>query len=237
LPETLTGFWERLRFFDAKVGYGLNDSRFGTTTDGGYHWQFSDDALVSALKPRALLFLNQRIGWLGAGGGEKNAPSLLRTTDGGATWQQGEVPANLRGYPSDLFFVDADHGWVILWNGFNTATSTLLRTDDGGRTWSEDTSWIAAARGQVIQQVRFVSSNLGLLTSRSRDIETLSGVEPCGDSNALSLRQPSTLLVTLDGGRTWRRSELAEPTGSCQVMEGNVWCTSGRDLLKIRIRP
>jgi len=242
LPEIDTGFWKRLRFFDANVGYGLqstsNGYQFGTTTDGGKHWRFGGNVPLPA-GLATFFFLDPRIGWLAGGGATNNAPGLLRTTDGGATWQQSRVPTGVRGYPSDLFFVDADRGWTILWNGSDTATSTLLRTDDGGRTWSEDRSWITSAPDEIIRQIRFVSTNIGVLTALTYDDEPPTAITPCGDSNAPGSRPTfkSGLLTTLDGGRTWTRSQLAERTGSCQVMEDNVWCTSERDLLKIRIRP
>jgi photosystem II stability/assembly factor-like uncharacterized protein len=231
LPATNLGSWAHLRFFDAMVGYAVQQtsggSRFGTTTDGGSHWRFSDETLEPG-GPDALFFLNQRVGWLGGGrGGREDAPRLLRTIDGGATWQQALLPANVRGTPIDLFFLDADHGWTILWDGF-TPASPLLRTDDGGRTWSEDTSWISLVHGQLLHQVRYVSNSIGVLTLVTLEAD---------DASARSRPGESPLLVTLDSGRTWQRPELSGTIGGCQVVAGDVWCTSGMDVLKIRVQP
>jgi photosystem II stability/assembly factor-like uncharacterized protein len=228
LPATDSGDWVQLRFFDAMVGYAVQrtsgGSRFGTTTDGGNHWRFSDETLEPG-GPGALFFLNQRVGWLG--GGREDAPRLLRTIDGGATWQQAVLPANIRGTPIDLYFLDADHGWTILWDGF-TPASPLLRTDDGGRTWSEDTSWTSQAHGQLLHQARYVSNSIGVLTFVTLEAD---------DASLRSRPAESPLLLTFDGGRTWQRPELSGTIGGCQVVVDDVWCTSGMDVLKIRVQP
>jgi photosystem II stability/assembly factor-like uncharacterized protein len=217
LPSDLPGSPVHLRFFDARTGCmvvsTIDGPRFGMTTTGGSTWRFGDDPLVSRLGyPDALFFLNSKIGWLGG-------RRLLRTADGGASWQEGRLPADVGATFRDLFFLDADHGWAITWK---ENTSTLIRTDDGGRTWSETPTQPSATAG-LLDAVRFLSPTAGVTFRGSLDSGG-SGSPPTAE-----------MLITSDGGVSWHTHRLPRLVQSCEIVFGEVWCSSGMDLLRIRL--
>lgn len=235
------GMWVHLRFFDPHLGYAalstLDGPQFGITRDGGHTWRFrSEPTLARLAYPDRLLFLNPRVGWIGGGTTATDLgiyPRLVRTVDGGGTWEEASFPPNVKGNPLDLFFLDPDHGWLVLWNGFvgpkspRFDPSTLLRTTDGGRTWSEELSWAPQGRTSYLRSVRYLSDKVGLLF-----VETVRK----DDAGAVG-KGDFTVLATFDGGHTWSRHELPGLVGSCEVVAGEVWCSSGMDILRVHVQP
>jgi len=104
--------------------------------------------------------------------------------------------------------------------------SVLVETSDGGTTWHEQTTWKQAAPASSVYTVRSLSPTTGVLT-----------VGPEIDSRDESRSGPFAALVTFDGGRTWHRQALPGEATYCERVAAEVWCSSGMDLLKIRIQP
>jgi photosystem II stability/assembly factor-like uncharacterized protein len=213
----LPGSPVHLRFFDARAGCvavsTIDGPRFGTTTTSGRAWQFREDPLVSSLGyPDVLFFLDSKTGWLGG-------RRLLRTSDGGGSWQQGHLPPDAGARFRDLFFLDAEHGWAIMWK---EQTSVLIRTDDGGRTWTRSPSQPSRATG-LLDAVRFVSLASGVAF-----------LGPLGGGGAGHPPGRAEMLTTADGGRSWQTHELPGAVQSCQIVFGEVWCTSGMNMIRIR---
>jgi len=112
------------------------------------------------------------------------AGRILATTDAGRSWQvQYRGPADL----IEVDFVDSDHGFAV-------GTDQLLATEDGGGRWSE-----LGEPCPTIRAVDFTSSSSGFAVAS-------------GTPNEGGTYEGGELLVTIDGGRQWRRDTRA-PTG------------------------
>ncbi|HXO22030.1 MAG TPA: hypothetical protein VOA87_19105 [Thermoanaerobaculia bacterium] len=228
LPGNLEGSWVHLRFFDRRLGCAAlstaQGALFATTRDGGATWVLERTELTY---PDVLSFLNPTLGWLGGSSaeGSRQIPRLLRTTDGGRTWRGASFPDKVQGNPHDLFFLDALHGWLVLWNTDDLG-SALLQTADGGRTWIRSPESSFQGRDRYLGAVRFVSAQVGfaLMEEKRRDA-------PEGSPGK------AALFSTRDGGQSWKRFPLPTAARSCQVVHGEVWCSSGMSLLKIRPNP
>jgi photosystem II stability/assembly factor-like uncharacterized protein len=232
LENETPGSLVHLRFFDSSLGYAaistMYGPQFGVTRNGGKSWAFRKELQEAKISyPDVMPFLNPQVGWIG-GSTSYNAglrPRLVRTIDGGDTWQQAAFPPSVRGNPHDIFFLDADRGWMVLWNSNPTA---LLQTMDGGRTWTEDNSWNTPEKNLFLHAVRYLSTKVGLLfvqETSSTDIGT-------GDA-----KSDSAVLATFDEGHTWSRHSLPAPIQSCEVVGNEVWCSSGMDIVRIRVGP
>jgi photosystem II stability/assembly factor-like uncharacterized protein len=220
------GLWTHLRFFDTQRGYAVmstvDGARFTVTSDGGTTWSSKP---IGPGYPGVLVFLNPELGWIGASVGNAGVirPRVLRTTDGGLAWSGGTFPDGLRGEPSDLFFLDAQQGWVIIGSSGPEASS-LLRTTDGGRTWTRLSDAGFARPDTRIDSVRFLSDQIGFVF-----VEKVTET-PAGDP----LTSDAAVWSTRDGGRSWTRAALKAPVSSCQIVGGEVWCSSGMNILKLR---
>jgi photosystem II stability/assembly factor-like uncharacterized protein len=209
------GFRVHLRFFTERSGVGAESTSEGalfcSTTNGGIKWR---EQPVDLVYPDVFQFLNANIGWLGGVAPHSDdvfRPRILYTLDGGRTWSHSSMPAGIQGDPHDMFFVDQMHGWLILWNGIPTHTNTLLRTVDGGQSWQQ-----VPMSHQQLDAVRFLSDRTGFVFVAD------------GDTGAV--------LSTTDGGETWQRQSLPSPIQSCTIVEDEIWCGAGMDLVKVKSR-
>jgi photosystem II stability/assembly factor-like uncharacterized protein len=209
------GYRVHLRFFDERRGVATESTSGGalfcSTTDGGITWQKQQ---VDLVYPDVLQFLNANVGWLGGvvpHSDDVFRPRILYTLDGGRSWSHSSMPDGVQGDPHDMFFVDSTHGWLILWNGISTHTNTLLRTVDGGQSWQQ-----VPMSHQQLDAVRFLSEGIGFVFVTD------------GDAAAV--------LSTTDGGETWQRQSLPSPIQSCTIVEDEVWCGAGMDLVKVKSR-
>jgi probable HAF family extracellular repeat protein len=153
-----------------------------------------------ALPIRDFKLLTSGAGWVSTGS------QLLFTTDNGAHWKDISPPNPNGDSLSGVFFLDADTGWVLFSHDIregenptpdspdNTHTFTVSATFDGGATWTTENlpAW-QGDRGLSDQGViAFADKQHGWLSL---------GVE------GNTLMAYSTLLVTSDGGRTWKRTK------------------------------
>jgi photosystem II stability/assembly factor-like uncharacterized protein len=135
---------------------------------------------------------------------------LFRTSDGGASWQRVPPPiiAQEWGVP---YFADAGRGWVLA--SLGPASAEILSTADGGRTWAESSPFNDRANFP------------GLSSARLRILWTSDGrgfvLPPLGAGAARA-----HVVLTEDGGATWRASFPAVPPGQ-DVTAGNAMLDAG----------
>jgi photosystem II stability/assembly factor-like uncharacterized protein len=157
------------------------------------------EVIASAATPRSptpieddaqlhdLVFVSTRVGWAAGDHGV-----IWHTDDAGATWSL-QATATRSPIYSVCFLTDRV-GWAA---GGRTVPFTrtgegeLLKTTDGGATWSE----VAAGSFPRLHFVRFFSPDKGIVAGEATPLH------------------PSGVLLTQDGGRTWRdlfaRGEVA----------------------------
>jgi photosystem II stability/assembly factor-like uncharacterized protein len=168
-------------------------------------------------------FLDESNAWITevASDGVSN-PYLVtfRTTDGGKTWQRGSpVPTTFQSMIAE-YFLDASSGWLVITSGdLSHATwPAVYVTEDGGLQWTLEASQAGAdaAQGNLVPgggEPSFVSSSTGWLTI---------GLY-AGTGNGSFYFSRTAIVVTHDGGRTWRNQPLpiAPPAGA--VVEAPVF--------------
>lgn len=164
-------------------------------------------------------FVDGSNGWILA----HQSGAVLHTTDGGANWK---VQARLgEGFLESIYFLDARTGWICGDKG------RLYRTADAGASW-EDRSlkkdglslysvrFLDARRGflagldtAVGKAVLFETSDGGATWTRREDLPAVRGL-----TDSLTFPSPSAgfaggfnaILVTRDGGRTWKVAHEAQ---------------------------
>jgi photosystem II stability/assembly factor-like uncharacterized protein len=227
-------------FWNGGAGLGSEGYRVARSLDYGAHWKTvlsqHDDALnlpnidayagpFAATGSRSATFLGLcpacgYINW-----------SMTRTTDGGRTVSHAPL-GGLRGAALyAITFPDAEHGWIA----GAEAGGFLLSTDDGGRTWRR--SYPSKATRPAVE-IAFVSTTLGFglgVVGDNREIlRTDDGgvtwrtvgrlpVEPIEPDTNPTLSFVDALhgwvaiadglLMTTDGGQSWRRVPGASPGG------------------------
>lgn len=193
------------------------------TVDGGGHWT---DVTPAGPTPLNDYYMDATHAWIVASpsslatgliGGPTSPPIgplqllTIRTVDGGLTWQQGMTVAafsygwtQLLKYGNfadiDLYFVDYENGWLLV---PNETSRTLYATNDGGLNWK------VAAVDSVGHPTPCRWSRLGFV-SLSTGWMTNNCVDPLA-------KESTSLLVTRDGGATWRPQALPVVTATtCQ---------------------
>ena len=138
---------------------------------------------------------------------------MLRTTDGGRRWH--ETGVNDEGLWTHLRLFDTQTG---------QHASALLQTTDGGRTWTKRFEAGVAAPNTYFNSVRFLSDQIGFVFAYER----ADGQSP------ESSKSEGAFFSTRDGGLSWTRVPLKAAVNSCQVVNGEVWCSSGMNILKLK---
>lgn len=118
---------------DADYGFIAGYGGIFKTTNGGTNW-----ALVSALGPEGIYFVNQNVGVAAGGGGE-----IDRTTDGGVTWTHWNNPCTVWFY--HILCVRSGAGSVAYASGGGGAIVVAAISPQSSRTWTwtglVDSSW------------------------------------------------------------------------------------------------
>jgi hypothetical protein len=199
------------------------DGHLQRTIDGGGHWT---DVTPAGPTPLNDYYMDATHAWIVASpsslathliGGPVTPPIsplqllTIRTIDGGLTWQEGmTVGAFSYGWTQllkygnfadiDLNFVDYENGWLLV---PNETSRTLYTTNDGGLHWKvAAVDSVGHATPCRWSRMAFVSVSTGWMTNN------------CVDPQA---KESTSLLVTHDGGATWRPQALPVATATtCQ---------------------
>jgi photosystem II stability/assembly factor-like uncharacterized protein len=172
------------------------------TTDGGSSW--SATRLTQKQVPTTVCFADADNGWIGGAtpppGQEEGIggpSSILATTDGGRTWQsQNNIPISIY----RVFFIDRTNGWA------GGSKGAIYNTTDGGRTWDTQRTEIEAGDGPVdlrgegvklfaIRGLQFLDKDNGFAAATATET------------------QAGRMLVTSNGGASWRRQWLVQGAG------------------------
>lgn len=173
-----------LSVFGLEKGYALVGGTLLTTADGGRAWQ-AVSFPSTGFRPVHMSFADSLTGWVA--GEEGSRPVLLSTADGGASWKTSFRPETQVPYLKDsasVSFADDSHGWLYLKG--DDFSSRFYSTSDGGRTWNLLTQGVAGGR-PVAAPLIFLDTNTGYMGVSA-------GAGPI----------PGTILVTRDGGRSWK---------------------------------
>lgn len=170
-----------------------------TTTDGGQTWSQSELKFI----PRSFFPLNDTSLWAVSEKGE-----IWFSAESGLQWKKLSTKENaLR-----VHFIDNDHGFLV------GHKKTFMRTEDGGKTWRhvpEAAQVTGNPETMTYRWVQFWNGKIGLasggsepLSRRSR-IDLPDWMEP--EMAAYKNSTPRTMvsLETLDGGATWKKSEVS----------------------------
>jgi photosystem II stability/assembly factor-like uncharacterized protein len=181
------------------------------TTDGGLHWT---DVTPKGVGPNFDDYYLDAVhawvnDWTGTGPYQL---TTYRTADGGRTWQRGTAltfdAVGLADY--QFYFLDPDHGWLLVSTRQTTNgvyADTVYRTVDGGLHWTigavhaAPPGWTSPTKFYCYEwcnQMAFISPMTGWLS-----IYQLT--PPVGHA----------LLVTHDGGITWKQQALPRTNVTC----------------------
>jgi photosystem II stability/assembly factor-like uncharacterized protein len=194
-------------FVSPEVGWavGVDQADNGLllkTTDAGETWVVSRIGVSQV--PMTIAFADSETGWMGGAtppvGDDEGTggPSvILGTTDGGRSWQpQLNTPVSIY----DISFVDKTHGWASGTKG------AIYHTDDGGRTWNSQRSELEMGDGPI---------NLSADAAKQFGLVGIQFIDAQHGAAAASAEDEDTgrLLMTSDGGTTWRRQWIVADSG------------------------
>jgi photosystem II stability/assembly factor-like uncharacterized protein len=208
-----------IQFFNDKLGYAIRSSldrgiEFAVTKDGGKVWAAEGLPIKYA---KQMYFLNAQIGWILGASETKQMRSrtcVSRTLNGGQVWTELKLDKFPSANVQDMFWINENAGWLVMalqdGNG-----SFFLKTTDGGKTWKETAP--ASIQGKKNQTgiIRFVSDKCGFAFFSAY------------------VEGPNYMLLSSDGGKNWKSFPIGERVSSCQVFHGELWCTSGFNIMKI----
>jgi photosystem II stability/assembly factor-like uncharacterized protein len=206
---------QKMHFIDDMHGYGTGTGFF-RTNDGGHSWvetKIPDIGFIDHL-----FFLTPELGWIsGTAGMDGKDFFVFRTVNGGRDWEESRTTALAQpAWVRDLFFLDQLHGWLITW-GYNDDGTYLYSTVDGGRHWTLDPDSSFQGKGKRAGVVRF--------TSRERGFVFL-------EDNG-----PHSIMYTADGGTHWHRQTVPRFVYDCQVLEGDLLCSSAPGFGLLTVHP
>ncbi len=129
-------------------------------------------------------FINENDGW------GTTETKVVRTNDGGVTWYDATPPTLAEANYAPFAFLDPQTAWVLI-SSADFTLGTLYRTDDGGLDWGT-------------YSVPFGMASLQFLDSQNGF--ALAALGAGAGSEAVAL------FKTTDGGLTWTRVFINDPT-------------------------
>ena len=181
-----------IHMIDAQTGWGLTESVLLRSTDGGIHWR--DVTPLSSSGHNIYVFKitvhSSGIAWVIPSSPSGPPPTeIFRTIDGGRTWRSVTIPAPA---VTSISFINPREGWLLA--SFGAAMMKedweIYRSTDGGETWIKTAS---ATQDSGKTAITFLNPTTGWLMGPAVPLNWIN------------------LLVTHDGGRTWRHQNLPLP--------------------------
>lgn len=169
------------------------------TTDGGRSWKRQDTGTESPLF--GVDFADETHGWIVGQGG-----LILRTTDGGASWTPQASPVAGGKHFFEVAAVDRDTAWAV------GDWGAIARTTDGGRTWRD-----VSLGALTVERSEDEAGQFAVIT----DDVILYDVEFVDGRHGAIAGEFGTILLTEDGGATWRRAA----TGTDKTLFGITFVT------------
>ena len=178
------------------------------TTDGGNNWEQvtnlpqQNSGRHNADAPSAVcgLWVLDEQHMFAAGTNYPERPArFLKTENGGKSWYARDME-DLATLLVDIYFKNENVGWVV--GGRATKPNprrsdvvpTVLKTSDGGRTWTDMLGEnINAPLGEWGWKIQFLDDDFGVIA--------------CENLKA------GAILITEDGGNSWRRQEIRNADG------------------------
>ncbi|MGA2271616.1 MAG: YCF48-related protein [Bryobacteraceae bacterium] len=229
----LKGHLRNIDFIDANHGFAVGDDGLLVATgDGGKTWEPRKTGSTENLT--AVQFVGQS-GWVSGYDGV-----ILHSADGGRTWspQTTDTKESLE----NIFFLDAEHGWAVGWAGM------ILRTTDGGGTWQQVRT---DAASWSLNSVYFRDANNGwivgfsgqILRSRDGGLTWTAPTSPVRSSltsilfdrsNRGWITADDSLLVSQDGGESWKPVSVDNRLFLCQLINvnGSLWAVGQLGVLR-----
>lgn len=193
------GGWYAVDFPTPQVGYVLNTTNLGKTTNGGQTWTFSTSPTLTAT---CLEFLDTQTGFAGGFGGASN---ICKTTNGGTSFTCG---TNIGA--SDIHFIDSQRGIAV--RNVQAGGDTYYKTFDGGDTWEYH-------NGVIGSTIYFYNDSIGFVGAQSGVYRTLNSgdtwdfiyiaggqvldIKFYNDNLGFCVTDYASLYKTEDGGDTW----------------------------------
>ncbi len=206
VPEAAELDLRDIEAIDARTAFALAAgpgpaSRIFRTRDAGATWETVYTNRDPAGFLDAIAFFDAEHG-LALGDPLEGHFTLLRTEDGGRTWTPADsVPPAAEGEAAfaasgTCLTVQGDrHAWFVTGGG---QQARVYRSDDRGRTWTAHETPVTTG-----------SASSGLFSVVFRDAEH--GVALGGDYREPA--RPGPVILTDDGGRSWKRAEGAGLSG------------------------
>lgn len=228
-----------ISFVDGKNGFGIGiGSDAGAllkTSDGGATWSYFNTFSPKCLYAAGISFVSKTTGYVIAGppDGSSLDNDLYKTTDGGKTWT---VIGKVSAYCDYFKMFDEKRGIA---SGLNSGSVTYNKTTDGGKTWtpvpinakgdkiisafSSPEQGIVAGfsyQDQVVTFGNYKNGNYNSPVATWPNTEFgCSGICMAG-RNAIALiytgnssGSSETMIISRDGGATWKQIPLSEETG------------------------
>lgn len=202
LEENESPMFAPVRFTSPTIGWGAGQTgALYRTTDSGKIWTRILDGDEAFGTANTWFFDDTRAA--AVRGTYQTGYHVFRTSDGGATWQKGYFPqpTTPKSYAMRFAFSDPEHGWVLVVEGEPNAPAALLlhRTVDGGQTWDIITRTDTTPAPNGLPLAAWV----GMLSFKDPSTGWLTGRSEAGPR----------VLITEDGGKTWRPQHLPATRG------------------------
>ena len=179
------------------IVYAMTGNAMLESTDAGLHWQ------RLTWPPALVSFITPTLGWkLGPAATLRHPPPLLETRNGGHSWATRSDPCTGDyGLPAALSFASEKRGWIVC----NTQATAgyqgkeIWMTSDGASHWTLEGRTHPIGPPEPKQQIGNLSG-FGYPT----------GASFLADGHGWLLQDRGYMLVTTDGGHTWKHSPLTE---------------------------